>query len=175
VCDRIEEEHVKAYWKSNPGSGLSRRAVLVGGASALVVPGEISIAAAQTGDEPAEPRPEYFEARNEILRGRTVRAGRVKLDLPRISESGNSVPLHVSVETKMTEKDHVRTIHILSEQNPFAVVGRFHFTLGGAKPDVETKIRLATTQRVHAIAEMGDGQLYEGVAETVVALAACLD
>jgi len=166
---------LKAYWKSNLGLGLSRRAVVVGGTSALMFPGAASMAAAQTGDEPAEPRGEYFEARNEILRGRKVRDGRVKLDLPRISESGNSVPLHVSVETEMTEKDHVRTIHILSEQNPFAVVGRFHFTPGGAKADVQTKIRLATTQRVHAIAEMGDGQLYEGVAETVVALAACLD
>ncbi|MCB1512470.1 MAG: sulfur oxidation protein SoxY [Hyphomicrobiaceae bacterium] len=154
---------------------MDRRDVLIGGGAAIAMPAAAVTARAQTADKPAPPRKEYLAARQELLKGRTVTYARVTLTLPRISESGNSVPLNVSVESPMTQQDHVRVIHILSEQNPYALVARFHFNPGPTRPDVDTKIRLATTQRIHAIAEMSDGRLFEGVAETVVALAACLD
>lgn len=160
------------------GHSPDRRQILIGGSAILTLPVTVSSVFAQGGARPeelAKPRPEYIEARAAILKGREPTVSRVRLDIPRISESGNSVPFRVIVDSPMTEEDHVRTIHVLSEQNPFALIARFHFRPGDLRPDVQTRIRLATTQRVHALVEMSDGSLHEGAAETVVALAACLD
>src|SRR3954469_22192053 len=54
----------------------------------------------------------------ELVGERKVQAGKVKLDLPPIVENGNTVPLSVSVESPMTEADHVKAIHIFNEKNP---------------------------------------------------------
>ncbi len=109
------------------------------------------------------------------MQGRKTQTGRIQLEIPRISENGTSVPMRFVVQSPQTQDDHVKFVHILSEQNPIALIARFHFGPGSLTPDISTNIRLATTQIVHAIAEMGDGSLFEGTAETVVALAACLD
>lgn len=117
----------------------------------------------------------YLKAREDIAGGRVIRAGRVTLDIPRLAESGNSVSMKVRVASAMTEADHVKTIHILSEKNPVAVIGRFHLGPRSGRAEVQTNIRLATTQLVHAIAETSDGELWEATSEVVVLLAACLD
>jgi sulfur-oxidizing protein SoxY len=117
----------------------------------------------------------YVTAREALTRGREVRSGRVLLDIPRLAESGNSVSLKVVVVSPMTAVDHVSAIHILSEANPLALVATFRLGPRSGRAEVATNIRLATTQIVHAIAEMSDGTLWEASTEVVVLLAACLD
>lgn len=123
----------------------------------------------------AELSAQYQAARAELLAGRSVAADLIELDIPRLAESGNSVPMKVSVRMPITPVRYVKTIHILSEQNPIAVIARFHLGPRSGRAEVATNIRLATTQNVHAIAETNDGKLYEATGEVVVALAACLD
>jgi sulfur-oxidizing protein SoxY len=117
----------------------------------------------------------YLAARSDLARGRPIREGRVTLDVPRLAESGNSVPLKVVVASPMTAADHVTRIHILSEQNPIARIATFRLGPRAGRAEVATNIRLATTQNIHAIAEMSDGSLWEAASEVVVLLAACLD
>ncbi len=100
-----------------------------------------------------------------ITKGAPVRQGRVKLDMPLLADNGNSVSMSVSVESPMTEADHVRAIHLLSERNPEARMASFHL---GPRAG-------AGSQRVVALAEMSDGSFWMGSASVVVTLSACVD
>ena len=152
---------------------VSRRQLVTGvGALACTV---ISRAPVLAQAAPAEPSALFIEALAELSRGREIKPGRIVLDIPRLAESGNSVQVRFVVESPMTAADHVKTVHLLSEQNPIATIARFRFSPASARGEVETYVRLATTQNVHAIAEMSDGSLWGTKAEVVVLLAACLD
>ena len=148
---------------------IDRRRALAAALTAAALP--IVPAAAQT----MAPTGHFVAARAGLANGREIKAGRVRIEIPRLAENGNSVQLKVTVESPMSAADHVRTITLLSEQNPIALVGRFHLGPRCGIAEVETYVRLATTQNVHAIAELSDGTLWAAQAESVVLLAACLD
>lgn len=156
------------------GGRISRRH-LVAGAGALLLAPTAARAQLSAPDAPRPPSDLFYRARAELADGREIRPGRVQLDLPRLAENGNSVSVGVRVESPMTAEDHVRTIHLLSERNPIAVIGRFHIGPRSGRAEVRTYIRLASTQNIHAVAEMSDGTLWTAQGESVVLLAACLD
>jgi sulfur-oxidizing protein SoxY len=103
------------------------------------------------------------------------KTGRVKLTLPAIAESGNSVPLKVQVESPMTADDYVKGIHIFSEKNPRPVIARFYLNPRSGKAEISTRIRLGGSQQVVALAVMNDGSCWLGTAEVIVTAAACLE
>jgi sulfur-oxidizing protein SoxY len=85
------------------------------------------------------------------------------------------VPLSVSVDSSMTEKEHVKAIHVFTEKNPQPYVLSVKLGPRSGRAAVTTRVRLADTQTVHAIAELSDGSFWSGSAEVVVTLAACLE
>jgi sulfur-oxidizing protein SoxY len=105
----------------------------------------------------------------------TMKPGRVKLELPALVENGNVVPLQVSVESPMTEADHVKAIAVFNERNPQPNVAVFHLSPRAGKAAVQTRIRLADSQRVVAVAQMSDGSFRTHSADVVVTLAACIE
>ena len=119
--------------------------------------------------------PAMQEAIRKVVGAARVNPGRVKLDLPPLSENGNAVPLAVSVESPMTEADHVRAIHVFTEKNPQPDVVSFHLGPRAGRASVATRIRLADTQTVVAISELSDGSFWSASAAVVVTLAACLE
>jgi len=126
--------------------------------------------------EPARATPaEMQEAIRKVVGAARVNPGRVKLDLPPLSENGNAVPLAVSVESPMTAADHVRAIHVFTEKNPQPDVVSFHLGPRAGRASVATRIRLADTQTVVAISELSDGSFWSASASVVVTLAACLE
>jgi len=104
-----------------------------------------------------------------------VNTGKVKLDVPPLVENGNVVPLAVSVESPMTEADHVRAIHVFTEKNPLPDVLSCRLGPRAGRASVATRIRLTDTQTVVAICELSDGSFWSGSADVVVTLAACLE
>jgi sulfur-oxidizing protein SoxY len=88
-------------------------------------------------------------------------------------ENGNAVSVEVSVESPMTASDHVKAIHVFNEKNPQPNVLSVRLGPHAGKARVSTRIRLATTQQVIAIAEMSDGTFWSDAVDTFVALAAC--
>jgi sulfur-oxidizing protein SoxY len=147
---------------------ISRRAVLAGAVSILLVP----IAA---GSALATPE-SMAEAMDEALgNGAAAKAGRIKLEMPELAENGNSVPLRITVDSPMTAADHVKSVFVFSERNPVSNVVRFHLGPRSGVARVQTSIRLAATQRITAVARMSDGSLWSGSAEVIVTQAACLD
>jgi sulfur-oxidizing protein SoxY len=125
---------------------------------------------------PAAATPEMLAAAiREVVGGSVVHAGRVKLDLPPLVENGNTVPVTVSVDSPMTQADHVKSIHVFNEKNPQPNVGNFYLGVRAGRAQVSTRIRLADSQKVVAIAKLSDGSFWSASADVVVTLAACTE
>jgi sulfur-oxidizing protein SoxY len=106
------------------------------------------------------------EAVMKLIGDKQAKEGKITLDLPQIAENGNTVPVGVEVDSPMTEDDHVKAVHLFAQGNPAPEVGTFRFTPANGKAAASTRMRLAGTQDVVAVAEMSDGSVYK-VAKTV--------
>ena len=115
------------------------------------------------------------EALRKVVGNATVRPGRVKLELPPLVDNGNSVPLAVTVESPMTSADHVKAIHVFTEKNPRPEVLSVHLGPRAGRAGIATRIRIADTQTVTAIAQLSDGTFWSDTADVVVTLSACLE
>lgn len=115
----------------------------------------------------------HTELIRKITGGATTRPGRISLRLPDIADNGNSVPLTVAVDSPMTARDHVKALHVIAEDNPNPEILSVRFAPGQGKAEVSTRIRLARTQNVHAIAEMSDGSFWSTRVETIVTIGGC--
>ena len=107
--------------------------------------------------------------------GKPVTRGRVKLDVPQLVENGNAVPVTVSVQSPMTAAEHVTGIAIFNDRNPQRDVVRFTLTPRSGKALVSTRIRLATSQQLVAVARLSDGSHWSDAVDVLVTLAACLE
>jgi sulfur-oxidizing protein SoxY len=146
----------------------TRRHVLACAAGLAIVPlfaGERALAT-----------PDSMKAAIDSIVGEaTVRRGKVKIELPALVENGNAVPLTVSMESPMTEAEHVKAIHVFTEKNPQPYVASFQVGPRSGTASVSTRIRLADTQQVVVVAETSDGTFWTDSIEVVVTLAACLE
>jgi sulfur-oxidizing protein SoxY len=125
---------------------------------------------------PAEATPATMAAAiRSVVGGEPVRTGKVKLDIPPLVENGNSVPMTVSVASPMAPEDHVKSIHVFNEKNPQPNIGNFHLSPQAGRAQVSTRIRLADSQKVVAIAKLSDGSYWSATVDIVVTLAACTD
>jgi sulfur-oxidizing protein SoxY len=151
----------------------TRREFLVLAGAAVAAP---AVVEAQIDPNQAEKRKAAFaEALHRVVGDARVRRGRVKLQLPPLIDNGNSVPLSVSVESPMTPADHVKAIHVFTEKNPLPDVISVHLGPRSGRAYLATRIRLADSQTVLAIAQMSDGSFWSDGAEVVVTLSACLE
>jgi sulfur-oxidizing protein SoxY len=107
--------------------------------------------------------------------GQKVAPGKVKLDIAELVDNGNVVPITVSVDSPMTAASHVRSIAVFNEKNPQRDVVKFTLGPRYGKADVSTRIRLATTQKLVAVAQMSDGTFWSHTVEVIVTLAACIE
>ncbi|MCR0982768.1 thiosulfate oxidation carrier protein SoxY [Roseomonas populi] len=140
---------------------LSRRAVLA-----------VPLAVAGASGAAAE---DFAAATRAILAGRAPAEGGIFLEIPPLSENGNSVDLSVRVDSPMTAEDHITAIHILAEKNPFPLVATFSLTPRAGRAEVATRIRLATSQTIVAIAETSRGAVHRATREVIVVLGACVE
>jgi sulfur-oxidizing protein SoxY len=111
----------------------------------------------------------------EVVGEAALHQGRVKLDIPPLVENGNTVSVIVSVDSPMSELDHVKSIHIFNEKNPQPNVTIFHLNPRAGRARVSTRIRLADSQKVVAIARLSDETFWYDSADVMVTLAACLE
>jgi sulfur-oxidizing protein SoxY len=115
------------------------------------------------------------EAVRKVTGGAPVRAGKVKLELPPLIDNGNTVPLAVSVESPMSEADHVKAIHVFTEKNPQPYVISAWLGPRAGRARIATRARIADTQTVTAIAQLSDGSFWSDRVHVVVTLSACLE
>jgi sulfur-oxidizing protein SoxY len=105
--------------------------------------------------------------------GKKAAEGKLKLDLPEIAENGNTVPMTVSVESPMTPQSHVTEVLIVADGNPRSGVATFHFSPESGVAEANTRIRLAATQNVIAVAKMNDGSFFMASKQVKVTIGGC--
>ncbi|MBU3539684.1 SoxY-related AACIE arm protein [Polynucleobacter sp. UB-Tiil-W10] len=118
---------------------------------------------------------EADEAIKKITGGASIREGKVTLVIPPLVENGNLVVLKVSVDSPMTANDYVKTIHVIAEGNPLPNIFTVYLSPRSGTANITTRVRLADSQRVWAIAQMNNGSFWQGSAETLVTLSACTE
>jgi sulfur-oxidizing protein SoxY len=143
---------------------VKRRDFLAGAAGALALP--------RGGLAQVDPLDPLVRA---LTGGAPVRKGKVTLVLPQLADNGNSVPIRITVDSPMTEADHVKSIHLYSERNPVRNMANFYLGPRAGKAEIDSRVRLAGSQRVIAVARLSDGSLWYDAAPVVVTLSACLD
>jgi len=111
----------------------------------------------------------------QLTGGQVATTGDMTLEVPALVENGNSVPVRISVNSPMTEQDHVRRIALFSEKNPLPQVAVFHLGPRSGRATVTTRMRLADSQRVVALAELSDGRWRRQQVDVIVTLAACIE
>ena len=147
-------------------SFLTRRVLLGGGTGLLAV----------TLLRPARATPAEMEAAIRAYAGDSpILPGKVHLDIPPLVENGNAVPATVTVDSPMTPADHVRSIALFNEKNPQREVIACKLTPAMGKAVLSTRIRLATTQQLVAVAKMSDGSYWTHTVDVIVMLAACIE
>ena len=118
---------------------------------------------------------ELEAAVRDFTGGAAPRDGRVRLDVAPLVENGNTVPLTVSADSPMTAADHVSAIAVFNTRNPQRDVAIFHFTPRSGRATVSTRIRLATSQTLVAVARMSDGSYWTTQTSVIVTLAGCIE
>lgn len=153
-------------------TGTTRRALLQGGTVVLAGTTVLPLVSMR----PAAATPAMMrDAIRKAIGEANVQPGKVTLDIPPLVENGNTVACTVSVDSPMTPTDHVKAIHVFNEKNPQANVISVRLSPRAGRARVDTRIRLADSQTVHAIAELSDGTFWSGTADVVITLGACLE
>ncbi len=145
----------------------TRRAVLASsvGLGAWVVLGTSAFAASD----------DLATAISSYAGGAAVREGKVKFEIAELVDNGNVVPITVTVDSPMTASNYVRAIAVFNEKNPERDVVKFTLDARAGKASVTTRIRLATTQKLVAVAQLSDGSFWSHSVDVIVTLAACLE
>ncbi len=169
----------------------TKRTLLLVGASSYIAPLMTATARAQTSTKAstkistqangaAAARPvgtptQMSDAIKAFTNESKVNTGRVTLELSKLVENGNSVPISVVVDSPMSASDYVQEIMLFAEKNPQSEVARFNLSPQNGTARVSTRMRLSTSQTVTAIAKMNNQQCWQASIDVIVTLAACLD
>jgi sulfur-oxidizing protein SoxY len=160
--------------ETKQGAGENRMTAHFNRRQALAV-GAGALAAATLGmsASPASAANNAQDLIKAFTGGKQPAEGKVKLDLPEIAENGNTVPMTVSVDSPMTEQSHVTDVLVLADGNPNAGVATFHFSPASGVAEANTRIRLATSQNIIAVAKMNDGTFHIGSKPVKVTIGGC--
>jgi len=146
---------------------LSRRDALALGASGAAI-----TLVGWTGGASAAAK-EAAELIAKFTGGKTAEQSKVSIELPEIAENGNTVPLSVSVDAPMTADNHVSEILVVADGNPNPGVATFQFSPLAGKAEASTRIRLATTQNIIAIAKTSKGEFFTNQKLVKVTIGGC--
>jgi sulfur-oxidizing protein SoxY len=125
---------------------------------------------------PADATPASMqEAVRKVVGDAQIRRGKVRLDLPPLIDNGNVIALSVSVDSPMTQADHVKAIHVFNEKNPQPNVISVVLGPRAGRASISTRIRLADSQTVTAIAQLSDGSFWQATQDVIVTIAACAE
>jgi sulfur-oxidizing protein SoxY len=144
---------------------FNRRQAMTIGAGAL--------AAVAIGAGPAQAANDFQDLINKFTGGKKAAEGKIKLDLPEIAENGNTVPMTVTVESPMSEQSYVSEVLVVADGNPRGGVATFRFSPASGVAEANTRIRLAATQNITAVAKMNDGSFFTATKQVKVTIGGC--
>ncbi|MEK9671622.1 MAG: thiosulfate oxidation carrier protein SoxY [Rhodospirillaceae bacterium] len=114
-----------------------------------------------------------LQAIEKAIGAKAFKEGKIALELPQIAENGSVVPLGVTVESPMTEKDFVKSVHLYADGNPLPEIADYHFGPHNGKAEFSLRIRLAKSQKIVAVAQLSNGDVYIARREVKVTIGGC--
>ena len=144
---------------------ITRRQALAIGGSAIFV--------AAMGIKPVQAANDSQDLIKEFTSGKAATEGKINLDLPEIAENGNTVPMSLTVDSSMTKDNYVKRVIVVADGNPRGAVATFHFSPASGVAEASTRMRLAKTQNIIAVAEMSDGSFYTTSKQVKVTVGGC--
>jgi sulfur-oxidizing protein SoxY len=148
---------------------IGRRTFLLGAGATVAI-------AAFLANLPAlaqEPVRSIDEALKKVLGDATPAESGITLEVPEIAENGNTVPFSLAVDSPMTPESYVKTLHIFASGNPQVGVASYTFTPESGKAAISSRMRLARTQDIVAVAELSDGKFLIGRRGVKVTIGGC--
>lgn len=143
---------------------LTRRQVLATGGGALCAAAALTLIPEAALATPKDARARLAALTKDV----SLRKGRVRISLPAITDRGPFTRLVVTVDSPMSEEDHVKAIHIVAERNTVPDVASFHLGPRNGRAEVATRVRLKKSQNIVAVAEMSNGTAFVGRARVKV-------
>ena len=107
--------------------------------------------------------------------GAPPQVGRVRFEVAALVDNGNTVPMTVRVDSPMSPSDHVQAIAVFNERNPQPDIARFTLGPHAGRAEVSTRMRLATSQKLAAVARLSDGSYWQQTVDVIVTIAACIE
>ncbi|MDB5527508.1 MAG: SoxY [Devosia sp.] len=101
------------------------------------------------------------------------RDGKITLKLPPLAETGNTVPLTVTVDSPMSNTERVKRVVVFANRNPRPLIAIMTFGPKAATAEFSTNMRLSGTQDVIAMAELSDGSVWQTQVRVLVTVGAC--
>lgn len=149
---------------------IDRRKFAIGAAS-LAVAGAMPLDKlwAQDATQPSA----WEQAVKKVLGDAKPIEGKLTMEMPEIAENGNTVPFTITVDSPMTDKDHIKAIHVIATANPQPGVATFRLSPLTGKATVSSRMRLARTQDVITIAEVSDGRFLMSKRSVKVTIGGC--
>jgi sulfur-oxidizing protein SoxY len=131
---------------------------------------EFVIAAAAFAQLPeAQASDEAMHAAIRAWAGRDPDAGVLKIDIAELVENGNAVPVRVAAS------EPVVGLALFTPLNPEPEVVHVAFGAHSPRPEFSTRMRLARSQRIVAVARAADGRCWQAAVDVIVTLAACVE
>jgi sulfur-oxidizing protein SoxY len=143
---------------------LSRRQFSIGAAAVVSLPSHVFA---------QDPSQAWEQSLKAILGDAKPTEGKLSFDVPEIAENGNTVPFSVIADSPMTDQDYVKAIHVVATGNPQPGVATFRLTPQSGRAIVASRMRLARTQDVIAIAEQSDGKFFMSKRTVKVTIGGC--
>jgi sulfur-oxidizing protein SoxY len=101
--------------------------------------------------------------------GRDPEAGALKIEIAELVENGNAVPVRIAAS------EPVSGLALFTPLNPEPEVVHVSFGAAIARPEFSTRMRLARSQRIVAVARAADGRCWQAGVDVIVTLAACVE
>ena len=131
-----------------PGRRLGLK--LGAGAALSLLSLRVVSAAVSKADDP------FAAAVVALTGGAPAAVGKLSLEIAELVENGNAVPISITVDSPLSSAGRVRRIALFAQRNPRPEVAVFEFGPAAGRARVDTRIRLATSQQLLALAELGD-------------------
>ena len=155
---------------------MERRSFLKGfGAVAACAVALPQVASAADEKKTAGPNEMNYETAVAAITGGKplVASAKVKVEAPEIAENGAVVPVKITVESPMSEKEYVKAIHVLASKNGNVRCANVYLTPANGEAFFGTRVKLGGTQDVVAIAEMSDGSFFSAKQNVKVTIGGC--
>ena len=110
-----------------------------------------------------------------IVKGAILLNKDLQIEAPLLADNGSLVPIQIQVQSPMSEQDHVTHIYLLSQRNPVTQMAVFQLGPWNGRAEVSTRVRLAGTQDVLALARLSNGEFRYKQMEIIVTESACVD